>query len=80
MTNSGVLSFEPLREVFKRSRHEGRLGFMPFLTAGHGPGGKVFTVEALLALQDKGGADVVELGIPFSDPTAGQTESSTVSH
>jgi len=40
---------------------------VPYLTAGYPDAGE--TVDLLLALED-GGADAVELGLPFSDPLA----------
>jgi len=45
----------------------GRCALMPFLMAGD-PSLQI-TAEALLALQ-RGGADLIELGIPYSDPLA----------
>ncbi|CAN0541894.1 unnamed protein product, partial [Ectocarpus sp. 12 AP-2014] len=41
--------------------------FIPYLTAGYPK--RDDTVELLLALQE-GGADVIELGVPFTDPQA----------
>ena len=41
--------------------------FVPYVTAGHP--GKTETLEILHLLVDAG-ADVIELGLPFSDPTA----------
>ena len=46
---------------------QGRCALMPFLMAGD-PSLQI-TAEALLALQ-RGGADLIELGIPYSDPLA----------
>ena len=46
---------------------QGRCALMPFLMAGD-PSLQT-TAEALLALQ-RGGADLIELGIPYSDPLA----------
>ena len=56
-----------IEAAFGRLKAEGRTGFIAFLTAGYPdlastPG----LVHALVA----GGADVIELGIPFSDPLA----------
>ncbi|HEX9780343.1 MAG TPA: tryptophan synthase subunit alpha, partial [bacterium] len=53
--------------TFKRLRAERRAALMPFIVAGD-PRGDV-TPDLLLALQE-GGADLIELGIPFSDPLA----------
>ena len=42
--------------------------FIPFVTAGD-PSLEV--TEKLLYAMDQAGADVIEIGIPFSDPTPG---------
>ena len=53
--------------TFARTRAERRPAVMPFLTAGYPDlAATPALVEALVA----GGADMVELGIPFSDPLA----------
>ena len=54
--------------VFRRLRREGRKAFMPFIAAGD-PNLDA-TAAVLRALQDRGAADLVELGVPFSDPIA----------
>lgn len=59
-----------LREVFLNKKQENKAVFVPYLTAGF-PSPKE-TVPLLLALE-KGGADVIELGVPFSDPLADGT-------
>lgn len=56
-----------ISSCFERLRAEGRCALMPFLTAGD-PNLST-TRAALLALQEAG-ADLVELGIPYSDPLA----------
>jgi tryptophan synthase alpha chain len=56
-----------ISSCFERLRAEGRCALMPFLTAGDP--NLATTRAALLALQ-KAGADLVELGIPYSDPLA----------
>ena len=52
---------------FARRRAEGRAAFVPFLTAGDPSLDR--TVEAAVELE-RAGADVLELGVPFSDPLA----------
>ncbi|HEY8458897.1 MAG TPA: tryptophan synthase subunit alpha [Blastocatellia bacterium] len=52
---------------FEQLRREGRKAFIPYVTAGD-PDLEA-TERLLLALADAG-ADVIELGVPFSDPMA----------
>ena len=52
---------------FEQLREDGRKGFIAFITAGDPT--MHDTVYNVLALE-KAGADIVELGIPFSDPLA----------
>ncbi|HYR85358.1 MAG TPA: tryptophan synthase subunit alpha [Terriglobia bacterium] len=52
---------------FAQLRSEGRKAFIPYLTAGD-PSLDA-TLKLALALE-KAGADVIELGVPFSDPIA----------
>jgi len=56
-----------ISEVFAERRAEGRAALVPYVTAGHL--GIDTTVHVLEALADAG-ADVLEVGIPFSDPLA----------
>lgn len=54
-------------EVFFKCSHEGRAAFIPFLMAGDPDlNATAEYMEALAA----GGADIIELGVPFSDPIA----------
>lgn len=53
--------------AFARARSEGRAAFMPFLTAGDPD---LETTAALIEACADNGADVIELGVPFSDPIA----------
>ena len=56
-----------IEEAFRCLKADGRCGLIAFLTVGYPePGATSGLVEALLA----GGADMIELGIPFSDPLA----------
>jgi len=56
-----------IEAAFAASREQGRAALVPYVTAGHPHGDS--TVPLLEALADAG-ADVLELGIPFSDPLA----------
>jgi len=53
--------------TFRRLRREKKAAFIPFLTVGY-PGVK--TSERLILACARAGADVIELGVPFSDPIA----------
>ncbi|WP_320664193.1 tryptophan synthase subunit alpha [Prochlorococcus sp. MIT 1223] len=70
--NSEHIEFKTLNSSnisnrFLKIKQEGRIALMPFLMAGD-PDLRT-TSEILLKLQDNG-ADIVELGIPYSDPLA----------
>src|SRR5262245_30548712 len=53
--------------LFDRLRGEGRAGLVAYITAGDPtPSRTPAIVEAL----ERGGADLIELGVPFSDPIA----------
>jgi tryptophan synthase alpha chain len=52
---------------FERLRREGRKAFIPYITAGDPD---LATTEEILLALDEAGADVIELGVPFSDPMA----------
>jgi len=54
-------------EVFARCAAEGRAAFIPFLMAGDPD---LETTSRLLDALTAGGADLIELGVPFSDPIA----------
>ncbi len=54
-------------EVFARCRAERRAAFIPYLTAGDPD---LATTGRLLEALVEAGADLVELGVPFSDPIA----------
>jgi tryptophan synthase alpha chain len=56
-----------IAETFARLGREGRKALIPFFTAGDPDRGSCVPVmHALVA----GGADIIELGVPFSDPMA----------
>jgi len=56
-----------ISEKFSDLRSEGRKGFIPFVTAGDPD---LATSLSILEVLAKQGADVIELGVPFSDPMA----------
>lgn len=56
-----------LKHVFAAAKQEGRKVIVPYVTAGDPD---LQTTRALLDAVAEGGADIIELGIPFSDPTA----------
>jgi len=56
-----------IHDCFQRLRAQGRKALIPFITAGDpDPAATVLLMHALV----EGGADVIELGVPFSDPMA----------
>jgi len=56
-----------LQSTFQELKRQGRKGLIPFITAGDP--GLTTTVKLMHALV-RGGADIIELGVPFSDPMA----------
>ncbi|HYP53908.1 MAG TPA: tryptophan synthase subunit alpha, partial [Pyrinomonadaceae bacterium] len=56
-----------IEETFARLRRDGRRAFIPFVTAGDPD---IETTSALVVELARAGADIVELGVPFSDPVA----------
>jgi tryptophan synthase alpha chain len=56
-----------IREKFGELKRSGRGGFIPFITTGDPD---LVTTERLLIELAKAGADIIELGVPFSDPVA----------
>ena len=56
-----------IQETFDRARTENRAALMPFVTAGYP---SLEMSSKLLDALVEGGADVLELGVPFSDPLA----------
>ena len=56
-----------IRDTFVKLKHIGRGGFIPFITAGDPD---LITTELLLVELAAAGADIIELGVPFSDPVA----------
>jgi len=56
-----------IQAVFERLQAQGRKALIPFITAGDPD--PALTVPLLHALV-RAGADIIELGVPFSDPMA----------
>jgi tryptophan synthase alpha chain len=56
-----------IERCFEKARESGRKVLIPFVTAGDPEPG--WTVPVMQSLVD-GGADLIELGVPFSDPMA----------
>lgn len=56
--------------AFARCRAEGRAALIPYITGGYP---SLPQSEALLAAIAAGGADIIEIGVPFSDPLADGT-------
>ncbi len=56
-----------IRETFAELKRSGRGGFIPFITAGDPD---LAITQLLLIELAKAGADIIELGVPFSDPVA----------
>jgi len=56
-----------ISEVFARCAEEGRAAFIPFLMAGDP---SLSATAGQLTALAAGGADIIELGVPFSDPIA----------
>ncbi len=58
---------EPIRKAFDAARQAGRIALVPFVTAGHP---RPDLTPAIVKAVADAGADVIELGVPFSDPLA----------
>jgi tryptophan synthase alpha chain len=56
-----------ISEVFANLKSKGRSGFIPFITAGDPD---LCVTEKLLCELARSGADIIEVGVPFSDPVA----------
>jgi tryptophan synthase alpha chain len=57
-------------DAFANAKAEGRTALLPFVTAGYPD---MATCEAIVPALVRGGADAVEIGVPFSDPLADGT-------
>ena len=59
-----------IAQKWQKLKQEGRNAFIPYITAGDPD---LATTEALLLALAAAGADIIELGAPFSDPVADGT-------
>jgi tryptophan synthase alpha chain len=64
---SATTSSDRVTERFAQLRASGRRALVPYITAGHP---SIDATVDLLAGLEGAGADVIELGVPFSDPMA----------
>jgi tryptophan synthase alpha chain len=64
---ASVQTHSRLADIFSRIRAEKRSGLVTYITAGDPTLGKT---EGILRALDRAGADVIEVGVPFSDPLA----------
>ena len=68
MTEAGSeTKMNRIDQRFAKLREEGGTALIPFLTAGDPD---LETSEALILTMAEAGADIIEIGVPFSDPTA----------
>ena len=56
-----------IEHKFKELKREGKKAFIAFITAGYP---NLSTTEKLIYELNKAGVDIIELGVPFSDPLA----------
>jgi tryptophan synthase alpha chain len=66
-SGSATTSSDAISQRFGELRANGRRALVPYITAGHPDAER--TIELIAALGESGG-DVIELGLPFSDPMA----------
>jgi tryptophan synthase alpha chain len=67
VSGSLTISSDAIAASFRAARERGRCALIPYLTAGYPE--PVATAE-LMAAVARAGADIIELGVPFSDPVA----------
>jgi tryptophan synthase alpha chain len=66
-SGSATISSDRIAQRFAELQRAGRRAFIPYVTAGHPD---VERSVALLQGLESAGADVIEVGVPFSDPMA----------
>jgi tryptophan synthase alpha chain len=62
-----MMTSDPLAARFQQWRAQGRTALIPYLTAGYPSPGQT---HELMHAYARAGADIIELGVPFSDPVA----------
>lgn len=67
MSETAVGGAERIEEAFEAASEEGRAALMPYMMAGYPDRDSSLAVAAAYA---DSGADLIELGVPFSDPLA----------
>lgn len=67
MASGSVITSSEIEQRFAQLRSASKRAFVPYITAGHPDAGR--TVDLIAGLTEAG-ADVIELGLPFSDPMA----------
>ncbi|CAL4944866.1 unnamed protein product [Urochloa decumbens] len=68
MADHGVVTGKcSVAETFSRLREQGKTAFIPFITAGDPD---LATTSKALKILDSCGSDVIEVGVPYSDPLA----------
>ncbi len=72
--NAPQMPTSSIAEVFKRAKREGRGVLIPYFMCGYPTAEQ--SVKVILAAAE-GGADIIELGMPFSDPLA---DGATIQH
>lgn len=66
-TNATLFGTERIDAAFAKCRAEGRIALVPYATGGFPT---LPQTETLINAMVEGGADLIEIGIPFSDPLA----------
>jgi tryptophan synthase alpha chain len=67
LEQSGNHSMTRIKAKFDELRGEARKGFIPYITAGDP---SLEATEQIILELERSGADIIELGVPFSDPMA----------
>src|SRR5437764_3532674 len=67
MNNATQAACSRIAGLFQKLKEENRAGLVAYLTAGDPSPERT---PALIAALERGGADLIELGVPFSDPIA----------